>query len=319
MAERIEEFRPNMAARDWAIVEQFVREAVADARPATTYSVKALLTAVSRLALWCHKSAGLPLERRTVFDRDVIAEYVRHGCPELTTRASRGTRRSMLLRVADSVLPPGERVTRLEPLSFSNPRQPYTLGEMVSLRSWAAGQVTEQRRADCASILALGLGAGLSAGEMLALRVGDIEVINPSDLYNSPEVLLHVSGTRARAVPVLGAWTPALLRLRSEVDPGRVALGPNRETMSPNWVSNFIFRTGGTLKPNTQRMRNTWLTHHITANTPLHPLLMAAGLSCSEVLDRLLRYIPCPTPEDVRAAFRTTDPGLRPVSTGSGV
>jgi integrase len=297
VATKIKSFEPTMSQRDWAAVEEFSRSVVADAAPKTTAAAVDLLTAVSRLALWCHKSAGYPLEREVVFDRDVISEYVTHGCPELRTKGSRGTRRSLLLRVAESVLPPQERVARLEALCVANPRAPYTEAEQISLRSWAAGQVTAQRRQDCHVLLALGLGAGLSSGEMMALRVSDIEA-------DDEGVLVHVHGKRDRVVPVLGHWEPALANLRETCNPAEPALGANRTTMNPNWVSNFVSKTQGSLKPNSQRMRNTWIVHHLTARTPFYALVVAAGLETTEMLDRLLRFVPRPTQDEVRAALR---------------
>lgn len=45
-----------------------------------------------------------PLERVVVFSRDVISEYIQHGCPSLTP-TSGGTMRSRLLRVSEALLP----------------------------------------------------------------------------------------------------------------------------------------------------------------------------------------------------------------------
>lgn len=297
MAHKITTFEPTMSARDWATVEAFSRSVVADAAPKTTAAAVDLLTAVSRLALWCHKTAGYPLERPVVFDRDVISEYVTHGCPELRTKGSRGTRRSLLLRVAEAVLPPQERVARLEALCVANPRAPYTPAEQISLRSWAAGQVTAQRRQDCHVLLALGLGAGLSAGEMMTLRVGDIET-------DDDGVLVHVHGKRDRVVPVLGQWEHALITLRTTCLPDELALGASRSTMNANWVSNFVYKTSGSFKPTSQQMRNTWIVHHLTARTPFYALVVAAGLETTEMLDRLLRFVPRPTQDEVRTALR---------------
>ena len=107
---------------------------------------------------WCRTVACLPLDVSVIFDRDVISESTQRGFPGLKT-TTRATRRSALLRVAESVLPQPERTSRLAPLRDDKLALPYTEDEQVALRSWAMGQTTPNRRRDCHAILALGLGA----------------------------------------------------------------------------------------------------------------------------------------------------------------
>lgn len=196
MARTIAEYQPDLPADEWAAIEAFVRECVTDCDAKTPYSARELLVVCARHVRWCWRTAGLPLVRRVVFHRDTIAEYIAHGCPQMSP-ASAGNRRSQLLRMAELLLPPQERGTRLAALPPSDPLPPYPPQDVVALRSWANGQNTQYRREQCTLLLALGLGAGLSNAEILAVRSRHIHV-------DEEGVLVEVDAPRTRFVPVLG-------------------------------------------------------------------------------------------------------------------
>lgn len=281
----VKQFTPKVPAEHWARVEPFVRAAALEAAPAVPYTMNRLTTDLSHFVIWAWQTACLPLERSVLLHRDVIESYAVHGCPELS-RTSAGNRRSLLLRVAEVLLPPQERVKRLTPLCDPNPSAPYSREEVTHLRAWARGQITETRQRDCATLLALGLGAGLNAAEIKALRVGDLHV-------DAEGVLINVAGARPRTVPVLATWESSLADLIHASASDKLAFAPGRtKTTSRNSVTNFVGRTAGIgLKPNSHRMRATWIVHHLSCGTPLLPLMEAAGLMTLEVLDRYMTYV----------------------------
>lgn len=289
-----------MAPGEWALIAQFVRQSTLTAQSMYDgrYETKDMIGAVAWLTRWVTQVACLPMEPSVIFHRDTIAEYVAHGCESLTP-GSRSTRRAMLLRVAEAVLPTDERVTRLESLHRDNPGVPYSEFEQRKLRSWAEGQTTPTRRLDCQVILALGLGAGLPSGDILRLRVRDITVDDLGVL------LLAGSEGAVRDVPVLGSWEQVLVDLGAVREPDEWVVGVQR-LGGKNWLSDFFARTQpeGGLRPSPLRMRNTWLVHHMSSGTPLGPLAAAAGLETFRTIEKLLPFVPEPTQDEVRRAMR---------------
>lgn len=206
----------------------------------------------------------------------------------------------MLLRMSELLMPPSAQPVRLPPMWAAHPLPPYTTADVAALRSWALGQTTQTRLVQCHVLLALGLGAGLSAAEVADLRMGRIHV-------DSDGVLVEVVGTRARLVPVLEEWEQVL------ADVGRAAIrpdlyvfgGPRRKVSHKNTVSNFVRATNiGRVHPSLQRMRVTWIVGHLVAGSPAKALMQAAGVDSLEALNRYLRFVPDADVAAYRAAFR---------------
>lgn len=298
MAERAESFLPVLPTDHWKAIEPFVRGAVADCAGRTPYSVRQLLTVTSSFTHWCWQSAGLPLERSVVFYRDVIARYAAVGCDRLTP-ASRGNVRSRLLRMSEILLPPDKRVSRLAPLPPATAAQPYSRSEITALRGWASGQNTTLRTEVAHVLLTLGLGCGLAAQEIAGVRIGDVTV-------DDQGVLVRVTGKRARTVPVLAEWEPVLANLKDTTAPvDKFLLIPNRVATSKNLITGFVNKSAGTqLRPQTQRMRATWVVAHLTAGTPVRALLEAAGVDSLEAFTRFVPFIPLIDAAQARRALR---------------
>jgi len=282
----------------WQVIEAFVRDAVTDAQPSTVYSAQNLLSVTARHVLWCWQTAGLALERKAVFDRLVIEEFIAHGCPTLSP-ASKGNRRSQLLRMSEALLGPEGSPPRLAPLPPSEPVRPYSSSELVALRSWAAGQSTPTKRRDAATLLALGAGAGLAVEDIAELTAGMVTV-------DDAGVLLAVPGRRPRLVPVLAAWEVPIIEAADVVPPDRPLFRERRTTPNKkNFASNFVDCSAGVgIKPSVQRLRATWIVHHLAASTPVIPLMAAAGVESLEALTRYLRFVPGVDPSEARRLLR---------------
>lgn len=281
MSSSTPEYQPRIDAADWAAVREFTECAVRDAEGQTPYAAKDLLGSCARLAQWCWRSAGLSLDRETVFRRQVIDRFTQVGLPD-HGEAARGNIRSQLLRMSEALLDTQLAPPRLTPLNRSPASAPYTRKEIISLRSWAAHQSTAARRANAEVLLALGAGAGLTAREIGELRVGDIEV-------DELGVVVHVYGERERQVPVLHEWASVLAERSRQVKPERFAFRENHTTNYDNLISNFVARSKADIQPQSQRLRATWIVQHLAAATPVIPLLRAAGV---ESLEAFTRYVP---------------------------
>jgi len=279
------DYSPALDTGCWAAIGAFTLASVADTVDALPYDTADLNFAATRLVAWCWETAGLPLDRHIVFHRDTIARFISVGCPKLKP-ASRGNLRSQLLRMSEMLGQPAPR--RLKALPPSDPSSPYSAEQLLSLRSWASGQSTAGRRANAAVLLALGAGAGLSASEIGDLRVADIQV-------DELGVLVNVTGNRARSVPVLREWEGALADRRASLDPKKYAFRENRKHFYPNLISNFIDRGHPTrVRLTTQRMRATWIVHHLGVGAPISVLMEAAGVQSLEAFTRYLRFVSRP-------------------------
>jgi len=302
VAALVAEYRPRMPDRDWESIAPFVRAAVTDATPNTVYGVKALLSTLAHFARWCTETAGLELDRAVVFDRYVIEEFIVKGCPGLNP-ASRGNRRSQLLRMAEALLGPDRVPGPLNPLRASDPMRPYTAAEITSLRSWASGQGTAGRRRDAWTLLALGVGAGLAAEDMRFLTA---EMVH----HDAQGVVIDVPGRRRRKVPVIDAWGKPVLEAARAIEPGRPLFRPDRGSGNKNFVGQFIHASNGAgLKPSIQRLRVTWIVRHLDAGTPVVPFLDAAGVERLGALTRYLRFVKGIDPDDARRRLQGQLPG----------
>lgn len=226
----------------------------------------------------------LPLRFEDVFASAVVEYYCDVGCRTLSGTVS-ASRRALLRRVASHArtLRPSS-----APRVASLAGAPYDTGELVALVSWARSFPTAASRQDADTLLALGLGAGLSASEIIALRHGD--VVRPA-----VGVDILVRGSSGRVVPVLRAYQ-ALLPPPSR-DETRFVFRAARRGEYVNAITNFTGRVQGA-RPVAQRMRATWIVHHLEASTPLDVLLDAAGLTTPAALRRFLPFVRHHTAEE---------------------
>lgn len=297
MARRIAHFTPDIEPAYWRVIEPFVRGCVTDAAPATPYSASGLLHATSRFVLWTWQTAGLELDRAVVFSRPVISEYIECGC-DTKSPASRGNQRSQLLRMAEALLGPEAAPPRLPPLPASNPVAPYSAADLITFCSWADGQTTTRRRQDCRVLLALAAGAGLSAHEIAALRTTHVRC-------DESGVLLAVAGSRARIVPVLHDWETSLVDAVNALPPDVPMFRPGHTGTPKNLITSFLTKCNGVgARPQTQRLRATWIVTHLTACTPVVPFMGAAGVQSLEALTRYLRFVPGVDPALARERLR---------------
>lgn len=286
-------YEPEIRTDAWLSVQDFVLSTVAAASPKVIYDEKDLMLVCSRLAVWAERAAGLPVKRDVLFRREVISQFIATGLPTFNP-AARGNMRSQLLRMSEVLLDRSSIPRRLAPLPPAEPAKPYTAHELISLRSWASGQSTSARRANAKVLIAAGAGAGLSASEIGNLRAREIRA-------DDVGVTLHISGERARTVPVLEEWCDALRDRVGQLPSDSFAFRENHTEFYPNLVSNFVGRSGRVgIKPQTQRMRATWIVRHLGAGTRVVELMQAAGVESLEAFTRYLKFVPGLEPSKAR-------------------
>ena len=295
-AERIELYTPRMPSNYWDAIGDFVRTCISDAQPVLRLKVQKFFNPVTALVLWAWQ-LGYELDRRLIFDRMTIEEFIASGYPTTWSSATRGNARSQLFNFSEALLGDEIRIPRLNPLPQSNVSRPYHVKEIVTFRSWAMGQSTQSKRHDATALLALGAGAGLATEDLLTIHVSDVTLVDGF-------VIVNVTGRRPRQVPVLAEWEGDLLDVVRETTSGAFVFGQNRTTRQKNAVSNFLSKTTGTHKPNSQRLRATWIVHHLSVATPVKALLGAAGVESFEAFTRFIPFVPEVDPMEARHVLR---------------
>ena len=290
------DYAPQIPAEQWAAIGPFVHDVVLRTAPATPYSEKQLYPAATRLALYAWGTAGLPLEDDVVFDPSVINRYTQAEAAH-RSRAGVSTIRARLRRMSE-VLLGDDAKGRFHALGKADASRPYSVDEQASLRSWASSQRAPSRRSSAEALLALGLGAGLTGQEIIALRLESICV-------DDTGVVIRVAGGEPRDVPLLSHWEEYLDGRLREAGRTGWAFRDGQRGGNVNLITDFASRAP---RPSVQlqarRMRATWLVEHLGRGTPLGSLMLAAGLQSAEALDRFLPYARCNPERGYRQALR---------------
>ena len=146
--------------------------------------------------------------------------------------STKGTYRSVLRSLGGSARP-----ARATPFSGSPAKAPYSGKERAELFAIAACQRQAWRRRSALALLALGIGAGLRAGE-LAAAVGD-------DVVRQAEgVAVRVAGPGA-SCPCRGPYAKAVAELAKQAGPGYLFCPGGADRAYKNFVNNFCSHPGG--------------------------------------------------------------------------
>jgi len=142
-------------------------------------------------------------------------------------------------------------------------------------------------RRNTRALLAIGLGAGLTSQEIQRLVGTDVTT-------GGGAVLVTVPGAMARRVPVLPVWAETVQRLALESGEGPFFC-PERTRITRRDVIGFIERCSGDDPAPfcVQRLRVTWIVHHLSANTHLLLLERWSGVGAGQLV-KYLRFASLP-------------------------
>lgn len=298
----MQNYRPtNITPAQWDKIRPIVLEVTTDLITKTGHHKETNVTShITQYINWATSIAGYPLDKSILFHRDSIEDYIQNGCPQLSKK-TRGSRRSMLLRAAESTLPYTERVSRLKSMGDPLALKPYSAKDIGDLLSWANDQPTEYKRVTCRGILALGLGAGLATTDALEMKPEDV-------LVDEHGVLVEVTKPgRERIVPPFFFWEQYLVDLKEYSRNSEFLIGALRVNKGQkNWLNSFISRCDlpGYQRPNMARMRNTWIFEHMLNGTRLRNLNVVAGLETFRTIEKLLEYTPEPSLDEIRREIK---------------
>lgn len=293
VANRDAHYLPIIALPYWPTIGPYVEVAVNDCLPHTTRSLRDLYAAATPHVLWCWQSRGTALEHPRIFRASMIDQFIHLGMPG-AARGSRSTLRSTLWRMAEILNPTGHDDVPHRPIPRSAPTRPYSHDDITELRHWAATQATHSRRLNARALLALGLGAGLAARELLDMQTPDVTIT--VDQTGGIEGRVVVWQGRTRVVPVHPHWVK-LLRDSAEAAPaGGYLFRSGRTNSNSGQITDFLTRSRSWLDVRPARMRATWIIGHLEAGTPAEKLLRISGLKNYAALDRLMPFV-----NDIRA------------------
>jgi integrase len=276
-------------------LDEFIRDSVTVAAPHTAYAATLLLRTVNRYVIWCVRNQGWPLDGRIIWSVRGIDLY--------TTTAnldrSPGTRanyRALLMRVSEILLP-DEHPDRTTPLAGRKTAAPYTAEEMLTFREWAGRQLTDVKLDRAMLMLTLCAGAGL--------RPSELPLVHPHHItVDEHGILVHIPTDTPRDVPLLAEWEEWMNALLERRPADESLWGKVNRRNTHNLTSAFTESSNGH-PPRADRLRATWLAHHLTAGAPLKDLFRAAGIAKFQHLHLLLEHIGLMPDTDYRRAFRS--------------
>lgn len=287
--------RPKtMSPEYWEAIGLFTIEAVAVAAPPSARDARRFLTPVAQYVAWQWMS-GEPLDRQQMFTRPAVRSFIRTQTKDLKFK-TRQHYEWILDQVVAAVVGPREQLPKAVSGRGVSVR-PYTLAEEHAYRVMVRNQATPHRRQNAEVLLALGFGAGLVAGDIVAIR-GEHVVRVPDG------VEIHVPGPRARVVPVFAEWEAILLSAAIRVSGGRLFL-PTRPELDSGAVSEFTAcLQGREPRLSAQRMRSTWILRLLDAGININVVAAVCGISDRQSLVPYFEFIsPVPDAES-RAAIR---------------
>lgn len=267
----------------WAQVAAAVSAAV-HAATASESTRQRYRTHAAAFAAWTNREAGA-VTVDELFRLEAIERYIEVGMPE-AKESTRASRRSILRRIARHAHPTLSMLPEPRPIAYRRVRAPYQAHEVASYFRIAEAQPTKGRRDSLMAVLSLGLGCGLDCSDLGWVRGVDVQTTD-----NGVEVA--VGGRRSRVVVCLSRYEDWLADLAPAAGQNLLIGG------SVLGRHNVTSVTLGRLLEDTSvpplvvsRLRSTWLTSHLKANTPLPLIMRAAGLKTVRPLEDLLEFVP---------------------------
>jgi integrase len=273
------------------VITAFVTLAVVAVAPQNCFTCEQVTAPVARLAIWAHHARAFPLLPSLLFSPEVLELFVAEQL--VAGEISAGTLRNYrahLVRVGSALGLTG--AFAQTPIQRVQGTGPYSKDEILGYTLWARGRSSPRSRARAGMILALSMGAGLRNEEVLAVRA--------SDVISADEMWVRVRGDHDRLAPVRAEWRP-MLRKRLESLASDDYVYPDADKMPTGHITGWL----ASLKdaPQGQRLRTTWLVHHLENRTDIASLLAWAGIARGESLARYLPYLPGPIDRELHLAL----------------
>jgi integrase len=214
--------------------------------------------------------SGLGMEQ-VPFTNPAIEAYCLKGLASGQSSATRGTYRSVLRQLSENRRP---QLAVSFPGSVAKPA--YTAAERAELWQIARSQRRAWRRHSALCLIALSMGAGLRAGEVVAARREDLDL---------DAGVIAVGGRLERRVPIDARALAVLSRL-SFAD-GFLFHPEPADRAYPNFVNDFclnLIADPDAVHLCVARLRASYVCDHLATGTPLSEILTLTGIKQVESL-----------------------------------
>jgi len=272
-------YRPHLSNVQWKAVREFTIANAVRMKPRTYQTVRRLMCMSGRFNAWVWAVTGTEPTLDRVYTQNNVYRYLQECMPKHSEVHRWGVVRQLGV-IAETLA--STTVQRMPAPHFLD-RRPFALSEIATLHSWAATLTTTLKRRNAWAILGLAGGAGLRAGEVINVRLKDVQVIDG-------RLFVDVSGKRARRVPVMYPWTRTLLRsIEGRTNPDDYVFhGFRYDEYQPRSIQTFLTDHPGLVRATLSRLRSTWITTHINNGLPLPELMAIAGLAATNGLNKHL-------------------------------
>lgn len=288
--------------------QQAVLDALAMAPTPIGYSwMRITLSAVAGLSRWAH-STGQPLTREHLLGEETRYRYVEWAARQNEwTEGSKNLTWTRLELIGDFLLGVTRpRELRKPTITEEAPVEPLTDAEQADLWVWAKTLSVKKRVKRMTAYLALGLGCGLTGGELARATRDDVVIDDDGAVH-----VTVVSAKSTRTVTCLAHWEERLADIVRAVEPGHLLTAPWR-TEPGHGSSNESVRRAMAKNPpvvvNSIRLRNTWLCWHLAHGTPLKELMQGSDMKEANHLHNLLPLLPETDPNRTARLLRGNPP-----------
>lgn len=309
IAKAIVDFCPyRFGETNWERVAEATRHIVAGYDPPSLAWVRTQMGVLARFCLWVSQrpvraNSADPLRVVELLEVGLIDEYLTGPLatsPDGTRATVRSTLRRGVRRLAPDLASPA--------IAYQSVQAPYSAYECASLVRLARNQPTLTTRRGVSAIVALGLGAGLSAQEQRSITPESVVEV---ELDGIAFLFITVTGPRARTVVVRAGYEELLrealaIHRRQGRREDQLLYGRDVERLNVTTPVTSRARTalGTGIDLDPARLRSTWLVACMSSPVPLGALLRASGLRSARSLVDLVAYCPEPDERSVTAALR---------------
>lgn len=290
-AEVIQHFSPPaslLAPELWRAEAATIRAAVKAAEFDLPHSARAAMRCTAGFFAWAH-AMGLSTDPEGLFTPDRVDAYV--GSKAHLTIRSRATYRSMIRRVgrAATVRAPWPPLAEtLSPGTAAS--QPYSAGEVRRFWQAADAQATKRRRRAMRTILALGLGAGVTTNELVEVTAADIT-------YHQGARVLCLT-LPDRVVPIRAEYSDVVADLCARTSTGPLIGAPTAARDRLHVYTDRVEIPRDVPPLQVRRLRSTWAVAVLSDGINIAEFDLISGGASVRTLAMLAQHVMCRTADD---------------------
>lgn len=280
----LEKWAPKgMPEGDWLECRNTVHDVMRRSHIRGLDSFRKHLRMVTEYVSWAIK-AGYPENIAILMSGDAINDYSRlvlasAGAPTASTT------RSKLRAVGKRVNPEGNPHSMAPEFQHRDIKPPYTEEELVRIETRISLVTNPTTRRAIQAAVALGLGAGLSTGDLQKMTRNDIED------FGEDGMRIAVPGPHSRTVWLRRDQEEMLRAGISLLSANGRVLGLRHHKDTIRDLYRHIQPTGNGPTVIQSRLRHTWIARLMCEPIPLVTLMRVAGLATARTLTELAPYI----------------------------